>query len=177
MTTDQLLRDHLVKLLSWRSAHLNFDDVIDGIPADMRGQQPEGLPYSLWQLLEHLRLTQRDILDFCRHSDYAEPTVPDDFWPDSVSPPSAGAWEASISQFRADLQAMQDLVADPGTDLFASIPHGDGQTILCETVLLADHNAHHVGQLIIVRPLLGIWPPTGFASHIVGFESRLLKKG
>ena len=157
---DQNLRDHLVALLSWKSAHVNFDQAIDGIPPTMHGLQPDGLPFSPWQLLEHLRIAQYDILDFCRNPGYVMPAFPEGFWPVSVTPPSAEAWQESIAQFRADLKAMQDLIADPDTDLFAAIPHGGGQTIFREAVLVADHNAYHVGQLILVRRLLGIWPPS-----------------
>lgn len=160
MNTDQALRNQLVKVLAWRGAHATFDDVIEGIPSEMRGRKPAGLPYSPWRLLEHLRIAQYDILDFCRNPDYAEHRWPDDYWPDADAPPDAAAWDASIAQFRSDLHAMQALVADPATDLFAPIPHGDGQTILREALLVADHNAHHVGQLIVVRRLLGIWPPS-----------------
>ncbi|MFB3133350.1 MAG: DinB family protein [Rhodothermales bacterium] len=159
MNTDLLLRDHLVKLLSWRSAHVSFDDAINGIPPEMHGQQHQDLPFSLWQLLEHLRLAQYDILDFCRNPDYTEGVWPDDYWPDAPAPPSPEAWNTSLARFREDLQAMQDLVADTGTDLYAPIPHGDGQTILREALLLADHNAYHVGQIVAVRRLLGLWPP------------------
>ncbi len=159
MNTDLLLRDHLVKLLSWRSAHVSFDDAINGIPPEMHGQQHQDLPFSLWQLLEHLRLAQYDILDFCRNPDYTEGVWPDDYWPDAPAPPSPEAWNTSLARFRENLQAMQDLVADTGTDLYAPIPHGDGQTILREALLLADHNAYHVGQLVAVRRLLGLWPP------------------
>ena len=159
MNTEQILRDHLLRMLSWKSAHVSFDQTIDGIPLEMCGLQPEGLPFSAWQLLEHLRIAQYDILDFCRNPDYAMPAWPDDFWPEAAAPPNAEAWQESIARFRADLKAMQDLVADPDTDLFAAIPHGEGQTILREALLVADHNAYHVGQLVAVRRLLGIWPP------------------
>lgn len=159
MDPHKALRDHLVNLLTWRGAHATFDDAVQGIPPEMRGRRPEGLPYSPWRLLEHLRLAQYDILDFCRNPDYTEPRWPDDYWPDADAPPNAAAWDKSIARFREDLHAMQTLIAAPATDLFAPIPHGDGQTILREALLVADHNAHHVGQLIVVRRLLGIWPP------------------
>jgi uncharacterized damage-inducible protein DinB len=159
MNSDHLVRDHLVALLAWKSAHVSFDQATSGIPPEMRGRQPERLPFSPWQLVEHLRRAQHDILDFCRNPDYAMPAWPDDFWPEAAAPPDAAAWQESLAQFRADLQAMQDLVADPETDLLAAIPHGEGQTILREAVLVADHNAYHVGQLVFVRRLLGIWPP------------------
>ncbi len=160
MNTDQHLRDHLVALLSWKSAHVSFDQAIGGIPPEMQGLQPSGLTLSPWQLLEHLRIAQHDILDFCLNPGYTMPSWPEGFWPDRATPPSAETWAESIAHFQADLKAMQDLVSDPGTDLFAQIPHGDGQTIFREAVLVADHNAYHVGQLVLVRRLLGIWPPS-----------------
>ena len=151
------LRAQLVDLLAWRGAHATFDDAIEGIPPELRGTVPESLPHSAWHLLEHLRIAQRDILDFCRDSNYTAPTWPDDYWPDDAAPPNDDAWNASVAAFRADRQAMQDLIADPANDLFTPIPHGDGQTLLREAVLLADHNAYHVGQIVAVRRLLGCW--------------------
>ena len=159
MNTDQSLRDHLTRLLAWKSAHVSFDQAVEGIPPELRGIQPGGLSFSPWQLLEHLRIAQHDILDFCCNPDYTMPAWPEGFWPPSVAPPSEAAWQEGIAQFRADRKAMQDLVADPETDLFAAIPHGEGQTVLREALLAADHNAYHVGQLVAVRRLLGIWPP------------------
>lgn len=154
---DAPIRDHLVSQLTWRSAHATFDDVVQGIPPTYYGQQPDGVPYSLWQLLEHMRLTQRDILDFCRDPDYVEPSWPDDYWPDAQEPPEAYAWSQSIVQFRNDLEAMKNLITNPDIDLIGQIPHGDGQTYLREALLLADHNAYHLGQMVVVRRLLGIW--------------------
>jgi len=158
MDTDQKLREQLSKCLSWRGAHVTFEEAVEGIPAEMRGQQPPNLPHSPWQLVEHLRLAQHDILDFCRDPGYVEPTWPDDYWPADAAPPTEAAWVNSIHSFQADLQAMIQLVGDPDTDLFAPIPHGNGQTILREALLIIDHNAYHVGQLVDVRRLLGLWP-------------------
>jgi hypothetical protein len=152
------LRTHLLKLLDWRDAHAGFDAVLAGFPPALRGKQPAGLPYSAWQLLEHLRLAQRDILDFCRDAGYVEPAWPGDYWPDGAEPPSASAWDESVAAFRADREALQALVADPATDLFARIPHGSGQTYLREVLLIADHNAYHLGQFVLLRRLLGTWP-------------------
>ena len=154
--SDKALRTHLRKLLDWRDAHAGFDAAVDGIPPEFRGRQPEGLPYSPWQLLEHLRLAQHDILDFCRNPEYGEMKWPDDYWPASAEPPSAEAWDESIAGYRADRDALKQLAAE--ADLFAEIPHGSGQTYLRELLLVADHNAYHVGQLVAVRRLLGIWP-------------------
>ncbi len=151
------LRRHLVKLLGWRDAHADFDAAVDGVPPDLRGVRPDGLPHSLWELLEHVRIAQRDILDFCRGDGYAELRWPDDYWPEHPEPPSAAAWDESVAACRADREAMRRLVADPGLDLFASLPHGSGQTYLREALLVADHTAYHVGQFVVVRRLLGNW--------------------
>jgi uncharacterized damage-inducible protein DinB len=157
MSDDRLLREFLGRLLSWEDAHVSFDKAVADIAAELRGQQPSGLPYSLWQLVEHLRLTQHDILDFCRNPDYEELTWPGDYWPPGPTPPSPEAWDESIRQYREDRRALQQLAADPAVDLFARIPHGQGQTCLRELVLVADHSAYHVGQVVLVRRLLGIW--------------------
>lgn len=159
MDTDTALRRHVLNQLDARQAHVSFDDAIATLPAEARGLRPDGLPYAPWELLEHLRIAQHDILDFCQNPAYTQPDWPDDYWPDAAAPPSDAAWNESIRRFRADLQAMKDLVADPATDLYAEIPHGDGQTLLREALLVADHNAYHVGQLVTVRRLLGCWPP------------------
>lgn len=159
MNEDQILREHLVNLLKGRGAHLDLDKAIAGLPADRRGARAQDLPHTPWQLLEHLRLAQWDILEFSRNPDYKEPRFPDDYWPETAAPPDDRAWDRSVEQFRRDLQAMQDLVSDPNTDLFAKIPWGNGQTILREAMLVADHNAYHVGQLVTLRQALGAWQP------------------
>ena len=151
------LREHLLKVLDWHDAHATFDNAVAGIPVAMRGKQPPGLPYSPWQLLEHIRLCQFDILDFCRNPSYVEREWPADYWPPRIAPHSANAWTASIRAVRNDREALKKLVADPACDLFSTIPHGTGQTYLREVLLVADHNAYHVGQLVAVRRLLGIW--------------------
>jgi hypothetical protein len=158
MKEDKALRDHLLYLLSDGGAHAKFDDVIASIPGNLRGRRPTGLPHSPWMLLEHLRLTQLDILEFGRNPKHASPKWPEGYWPRTEAPPSAAAWNKSIADFRKDLKAMESLVANPKTDLFARIPWGDGQTILREALLVADHNAYHLGQLVDVRRLLGAWP-------------------
>lgn len=151
------LRSHVLKLLDWHDAHVSFDDAVDGIRPKYQGIQPKGLPYSPWQLVEHIRLSQYDILDFCRNPSYAEQDWPDDYWPENIAPPSEEAWGRSIGTFRSDREALKQFMADPGLDLFARIPHGNDQTYLREALLVADHNAYHVGQLVAVRRLLGIW--------------------
>jgi DinB superfamily len=154
---DQALRQHLLDLLGGGGAHAKFDDVIDDFPPKLRGAKPAGLPHSPWMLLEHLRIAQWDILEFSRNSKHASPKWPEGYWPKRESPPDELAWDESIEQFRGDLAAMQELIADEKTDLFARIPWGDGQTLLREALLVADHNAYHVAQLVDVRRLLGAW--------------------
>ncbi|HEU4643226.1 MAG TPA: DinB family protein [Gemmatimonadaceae bacterium] len=156
---DQLheLRAQLSRFLDWRDAHVGFDRAVQDVPEQLRGATPDGLVHTPWQLLEHLRLTQRDILDFCRDPGYTEPRWPDDYWPPTPAPPSPAAWEQSIAAVRADRAALQRLATDEKVDLFAKIPHGSGQTYLRELLLVADHGAYHVGQLVDVRRALGDW--------------------
>ena len=155
------LREHLLYLLRGGGAHLNFDKAIQDLPPAVRGARVPGLPHTPWRLLEHLRICQWDILEFSRNPRHVSPSFPEGYWPAGDAPPDNAAWDRSVAAFRADLRAMQDLVADPATDLFAPIPHGEGQTILREALLVADHNAYHLGQLVVVRRLLGAWPEEG----------------
>jgi hypothetical protein len=155
---DSALRRHLLELLKGGSAHARLEEVISGIPAKLRGRKPAGLPHTPWMLLEHMRIAQWDILEFSRNRKHVSPDWPKGHWPRSDAPPSSAAWNASLKKFRQDLKAMEDMVANPKTDLYALIPWGDGQTILRETLLVADHNAYHLGQLLDVRRLLGAWP-------------------
>ena len=157
MDRERSLGEHLGRALDWHDAHADFESAVEGIPPSHRGRTPEGLPYSPWQLVEHLRLTQYDILDFCRNPDYHELHWPDDYWPASAEPPSSAAWDESLAGYRRDLDGLRALAADRSVDLLATIPHGTGQTYLRELLLVADHTAYHVGQLIAVRRLLGIW--------------------
>ena len=157
MATDKALRDHVLYLLKGGGAHVDFEQAIKGIPVELRGKRPKGAPHSPWEILEHMRLAQWDILDFSRNPNYAERKFPDDYWPKSPAPPNAAAWTKSIRAFRGDLEAMCQLVADESIDVFAKIPHGEGQTILREALLVADHNAYHLGQLVLARRLLGAW--------------------
>lgn len=151
------LRDHLRRVLEWQDAHASFDVAVEGVPEGCRGRRPEGLPYSPWELLEHLRITQRDILDFCRNPEYQDREWPNEYWPSSPEPPSAQAWAQSVAAYRADREALRDLALDGDVNLYAAIPHGSGQTYLRELLLVADHNAYHVGQLVAVRRLLDAW--------------------
>jgi hypothetical protein len=163
MTTSEqaALREHVLYLLGGGGAHLDFEAAVAGLPAELRGAKPPGLPHTPWRLLEHLRLAQWDILEFSRNPKHVSPVFPDGYWPRGDAPPDPAGWDRSIESFRADLQAMQNLVADPANDLLARIPHGQGQTLLREALLVADHNAYHLGQLVTVRRLLGAWAKDG----------------
>ncbi len=151
------LREHVLYLLNGGGAHARFDDVVKDIPEELRGAKPNGLPHTAWMLLEHLRLAQSDILEFSRNSRHTSPKWPEGYWPNEEAPLNTKGWNRSVQQFRKDLKAMQELVANPKTELYARIPWGDGQTILREALLLADHNAYHLGQLVDVRRALGAW--------------------
>ena len=155
MNNDRALRQHLLNLLRSRDAHLDFDRVIAGWPAKLRGVRPSGMPHTGWQLLEHLRIAQWDILEFSRNSKHVSPPFPEGLWPATDAPPDKTAWDKSVQAFRRDLKAIAKLVAAPSTDLLAPIAHGDGQTTLREALLVADHNAYHLGQLFLLRRLLG----------------------
>jgi len=157
MPNAQSLRDHLLSLLRGGGAHLDLEAAIDGLPPELRGRRPENIPYSCWELLEHMRIAQYDILEFSRNPDYDSPDWPEGYWPEEQAPPDEAAWQQSIDNFQNDLQTMQDLVADPSNDLHEPFPHGDGQTLLREALLVADHNAYHLGQIVVVRRALRDW--------------------
>ncbi len=157
MSRDEALRAQLHKFLDWGEAHVGFDAAVKGIAPAVRGAVPEGLDHSAWQIVEHLRRAQHDILDFCRNPEYVELSFPADYWPPEATPPSEAAWKESIASFRRDRDALKKLAGDTAVDLFARIPHGTGQTYLRELLLVADHNAYHVGQLVAVRQALGVW--------------------
>ena len=157
MSADQALRRHLVELLDGGHAHATFDAAVADLAPKLRGARPEGVPHTPWRLLEHLRIAQWDILEFSRNRKHVSPEFPAGYWPRGDAPTNDAVWRKSVAGFRADLKAMQTLVEDPGTDLLAPIPWGDGQTILREAMLVADHNAYHLGQLLMLRRLLGAW--------------------
>jgi hypothetical protein len=157
MAESDALRQHLLDLLRGRNAHADFDSAVADVPSRLRGVKPPGAPHTAWQLLEHMRIAQWDILEFCRNGKHKSPPWPEGYWPKTEAPPAAAAWNNSLRSFRADLKAMAKLVADKKTDLFARIPHGSGQTILREALLIADHNSYHLGQMVLLRRLLGTW--------------------
>jgi hypothetical protein len=158
MNDDKALREHLRSLLTGAHAHADFEAAVKDFPSEVRGKRPEGSPHSPWELLEHLRITQWDILEFSRNAAHISPEFPAGYWPVTQAPPDVEAWDASVEGFRRDLAALATLAEDASTDLFARIPHGDGQTVLREVLLAADHSAYHLGQLLLVRKLLGAWP-------------------
>jgi uncharacterized damage-inducible protein DinB len=155
------LREQLAGLLDWEDAHANFSSAVSGLSQELRQKQPPGLPYSPWQLVEHLRITQHDILEFCVNAKYQELSWPKDYWPATATPPSPNAWDDSIRAFERDRATLQQLARDPAVSLESTIPHGQGQTYFRELLLAADHAAYHIGELIVVRRLLGAWPPSG----------------
>jgi hypothetical protein len=157
MEKEKALRQHLLELLKGESAHAGFQDAIRDFPAELRGKRPKGAPHSPWEVLEHMRIAQWDILEFSRDSKHTSPKWPEGYWPESPEPPDAKAWDRSVHTFCQELQSMCALVADDATDLYARLPHGDGQTVLREALLVADHNAYHLGQLVLLRRMLGAW--------------------
>lgn len=152
------LREHLVDLLKGGGAHVHFMDAIEDFPEAKRGAFMEGLPHTAWQLLEHVRIAQWDILEFSRNPKHVSPGFPEGYWPKTPVPADAAAWDKSVSEFQKDLREMIQLVQSSKTDLYAKIRHGQGQTILREALLLADHNSYHLGQLVDLRRALGAWP-------------------
>lgn len=154
MPVQDPLRLHVDNLLRMQGAHLSFEEALADFPTEFRGVKPHGVPHSAWELLEHMRIAQEDILDFSRNPGYVDKVFPDDYWPPSPAPPSDEAWQQSVRQFAEDLGAMRSLIADLSQDLFARLPHGTGQTLLREALLVADHNAYHLGQLVFLRKML-----------------------
>jgi hypothetical protein len=159
MKTSEEGRTELAAALAGKGAHIDFESAVKNFPLELRGKKPEGVPHSAWQLLEHIRIAQADILEFCINPDYKELKWPEEYWPKDPAPSGESAWEESIAGYRRDLEAFKNLVTDPARDLHARIPHGDGQTLFREALLVIDHNSYHLGQLVFVRQLLGIWPP------------------
>ena len=157
MANDKALRQHLLDLLKGGNAHVEFDSAFKDFPAQLRGRRPKGTQHSAWEVLEHMRIAQWDILEFSRNPKHKSPEFPRGYWPRTQSPPDDAAWDKSLQSFRKDLEALCDLVADKSTDLFAKIPHGDGQTILREALVAADHNAYHLGEVVLLRRILGAW--------------------
>lgn len=157
MKNDQIVLNHLIELLRGGHAHSTFDDAIKGFPAALAGERPAGVPYSAWELLEHMRIAQNDILRFSQESDYVSPKWPEGYWPSSPSPRNRAEWNRSVRSFREDLAAFERLLQERLAQLTKPFPWGEGQTLLREALLIADHNAYHLGQLVLLRRLLGAW--------------------
>ena len=155
---DELVRKHVLYLLRGGGAHQSFEDLVKSFPADLCGRRIEGLPYTPWQVLEHMRLAQWDILEFSRAADHVSPEFPKGYWPKPDELGSPALWHQTVEQFRGDLQQMEALVEDPTTDLYAKIPHGEGQTILREALLIVDHNAYHLGALAVMARIVKAVP-------------------
>ncbi len=157
MPHDAALREHLIDLLTGSNAHADFNAAVKDFPVELRGKRLKGADHSPWQIVEHLRIAQYDILDFSRNPDYKALDWPSGYWPENPEPPDEHAWDKSVRAFHHDLKQLCAMVADESSDLYAKFPWGEGQTLLREALLTADHNAYHVGQLILVRKLLGAW--------------------
>jgi hypothetical protein len=157
MAEDKALRQHVVKLLKGGDAHVTFENAIKDFPPELQGEKPKGAEHSPWEVMEHLRIALWDILDFSVNPEYKEREWPKEYWPETAAPPNARAWNESVRAFEKDLKAMCDLVENEKTDLFAKIPHGTGQTILREALVVADHNGYHLGEMVLLRRMLGAW--------------------
>jgi hypothetical protein len=157
MTETDALRGQLSRLLAWRDAHAGFDAAVRGLRPSLRGRIPDGGAHSVWQLVEHIRIAQADILEFCVSRRFKEKKWPDEYWPGSPAPPRPASWGRSISAYRRDRRALQRLATNRSIDLFAPVPNGTGQTYLREILVIADHTSYHVGQIIATRKLLGSW--------------------
>lgn len=157
VSIEEYARKELSDLLEGGNAHRGFEDILHSFPANLQGRRPEGLPYSAWELLEHMRITQNDILEFVRNPDYRSPAWPEGYWPPEPSPPNEKAWSKSIKAFIADRHAILQLIADAKNRLEEAIPHGDGQTLMHEALLVCDHTAYHLGQIVVLRRLLNGW--------------------
>lgn len=155
---DKALREQLAKLLDGGEAHAPWRTALADMPENLQGEKPRGAPHTTWQLLEHMRIAQWDILEFSRNPKHVSPQFPKGYWPETEAPPDARAWQKSTDAFGRDLAEMKKLVASSKTNLFRPIAHGEGQTILREALLVADHNAYHLGQIVLVRKMLGAWP-------------------
>jgi len=157
MDAEKQLRQQLAKFIDWQEAHADLTSAVENFPAELRGRVPAGVPYSGWQLLEHMRLALWHLVEFCRDTRHQSPPWPEGYWPKAAAPPNDEAWEQSVKAIRKSLEEMRKLINDPKQDLFAPLPGGSGQTLLREALLAADHNAYHLGQLVLVRKALGSW--------------------
>jgi hypothetical protein len=158
MNTDKVVRNQLLSLLRGGNAHMGFDEAVADFPLEQINQNPPDVPYTPWHLLEHIRITQWDILEFIRNPDHVSPEWPAGYWPPRDREADAGQWTETIRQFQADLKALQEIVADPATDLYAVMPQGEKYNVLREILTVADHTAYHIGEFAILRQVMGTWP-------------------
>lgn len=157
MKKQESLPEHLVELLKGGHAHITFDGAVKDWPGNLQGVRPQGAAHSAWEVLEHMRIAQSDILEFTRNPKHVSPEFPAGYWPKTPAPPDAKAWSNAIKSIRADLDAMIKIVQNKKTDFYTPLAHGSGQTVLREVLLVADHNAYHLGELLLLRRLLGAW--------------------
>jgi hypothetical protein len=157
MATEKSLREHVISLLKGGGAHVNFEAAFKDFPPELRGKRPKGADHSPWEVLEHMRIALWDIVEFTRNPKHVSPQFPSGYWPSSQAPPDAKAWDKSVHAFRADSKALAGLVADESTDLLAPLAHSNEHTVLREALVAADHNAYHLGELVLIRRLLGAW--------------------
>ena len=158
MSNDQVVREQLLFLLDGGNAHMSFDQVVANFPMEAINNHPKNIDYTPWHLLEHIRIAQWDILEFSRDPGHVSPEWPVGYWPDPGARADGAQWEATIISFRRDLKALQEMARDPNTDLYSDLPHAPGYNILREVLLVADHNAYHIGELAILRQVMGLWP-------------------
>ncbi|ACO31583.1 MULTISPECIES: DinB family protein [Acidobacterium] len=156
-THDHLLRDTLIPFLRGQGAHADLNAAVEDFPAEHYGTRPHGLPHSAWELLEHIRFTLHDLINFCTNPEYTEPEWPADYWPKNPAPQHPEDWHRTVTAIQQDMEEFEKLMSDPRSNLYSKIPWGDGQTLLREVLLAADHTSYHTGQIILVRQLLGIW--------------------
>jgi len=157
MKKQNSLPEHLVELLTAGHAHIGFESAVKGWPANLQGKKPAGAAHTPWEVLEHMRIAQWDILEFTRNPKHVSPEFPAGYWPKSQAPPDSEAWNNTLAAFRSDLKAIVKIVETKSTDFFTPLAHGDGQTVLREILLVADHNAYHLGELLLLRRQLGAW--------------------
>lgn len=155
----EALRTIIASALDWQEAHVGFEHAVAGLPEDLRGRRPERYPHSPWELVEHVRLTQADLVAFMEDAGYTAPSWPEGYWPDGPAPPTRASWDEAVAAVRTDRERLRTLATRPSVDLGAKIPWGDGQTYGRTILVAVDHTAYHVGQLVAVRRLLAAWPP------------------
>jgi hypothetical protein len=154
---DRALREQLIPFLRGRGAHADLDTALQGFPPEHYGTRPQGSPHSAWELLYHIRFTLHDLIDFCTNERYVAPKWPDEYWPAAPGPSDPGQWNQTLAAIRQDIAEFERLVGDPNSNLYATIPWGDGQTLLREVLLAGDHTSYHLGQIVLIRKLLDIW--------------------